>query len=75
MLFTTGGNDYTAGPYTVTIPALQTSVQFDVPINNDNILEADEMFSLNIDSSSLPDGVTSGTPDNAVVTITNDDCK
>jgi len=33
------------------------------------------MFSLGIVSSSLPNNVTSGTPDSATVTITNDDCE
>ena len=67
--------DYTSGPYTVTIPAGQTTATFDVTINNDNILEGDEDYVLTISLSSPPTGVTVGTPDQATVTIKNDDCK
>ena len=67
--------DYTSGPYTVTIPAGQTNATFDIPINNDDILEDIENFTLTINSSSLPTGVTPGDPDVATVTITDDDRK
>ena len=47
-----------------------TSVPFDIPINNDMVLEGNENFTLTIDSSSLPPtGVTVGDPDQATVTI------
>ena len=72
---TGGGVDYDSGPYTVTFPAGQTSVSFDSHINNDNILEASEDFTLTINSSSLPDGATVGNPSSATVTIVNDDGK
>ena len=71
----TGGVDYDSGPYTVTFPAEVTSVPFDVTINDDNIMEDDEDFMLIINSSTLPEGVTHGDPNNATVTVTNDDCK
>ena len=45
---TGGGVDYDSGPYTVTFPAGQTRASFDVPINDDNILEDDESFHLSI---------------------------
>ena len=67
--------DYTSGPYTVTIPAGQTNATFDIPINDDDILEDIENFTLTINSSSLPTGVTPGDPDVATVTITDDDRK
>ena len=54
----TGGVDYDSGPYSVMFTAGMTSVSFDVPINDDNILETNEDFTLTIDSSSLPNGVT-----------------
>ena len=54
----TGGDDYTAGPYDVTFAAGETSVSFDVPIIDDNILEEDEMFTLIIVPTSLPADVT-----------------
>ena len=51
-----------------------TSATFDVPINDDNILEDDEDFTLTIDSSDdvvvVDDDMGSTT-----VTINNDDCK
>ena len=67
--------DYTSGPYTVTFPAGQTTATFDVPINDDDILEGDEQFVLTIDETSLPTGVTHGTPCEATVTIVDDDGK
>ena len=67
--------DYTSGPYTVTIPAGQTNATFNVPITDDMILEGDENFMLTIDGTSLPDGVAPGIPDEATVTIVDNDCK
>ena len=67
--------DYTSGPYTVTFAAGQTTATFNVPITDDMILEGDEDFMLTIDSSSLPDGVTRGTPPEATVTIVDNDGK
>ena len=67
--------DYTSGPYTVTIPAGQTTATFNVAITDDMILEEDENFMLTFDPSSLPDGITRGTPGEATVTIVDDDCK
>ena len=67
--------DYNSGPYPVTFPAGVTSVTFDVPITDDNILEGNENFTLTIDQSSLPTNVNRGDPDEAIVTIVDDDCK
>jgi len=47
-------------------------VSFDVPINNDDIPESIEMFSLVIDPS-LPDRVTVGSPSQATVTLQDND--
>ena len=53
-----------------------TSVPFDIPINDDGILEGSETFMLTIDPNSLPPtGVTVGSPDQAIVTIVDDDGK
>ena len=52
-----------------------TSVPFDIPINDDDILEGDEDFMLTINPSSVPTGVTVGNPDQATVTIMDDDGK
>ena len=64
--------DYDSGPYTVTIPAGQTTATFNVSITDDMILEGDENFMLTIDSSSLPTDVTRGNPGEAMVTIYED---
>ena len=50
-----------------------TSVSFDIPINDDCILEDNETFNLTINPSSLPNGVTVGSYHQATVTIV--DCK
>ena len=69
------GVDYQSGRYTVAIPAGQTRAPFDIQINDDNILEDDEDFMLTIIPSSLPDGVTRGTPGQVSVTIIDNDRK
>ena len=65
----------TSGPYAATIPAGTTVATFDVPINDDDTLEPDENFMLTIDETSLPTGVTHGTPSQATVTILDNDRK
>ena len=72
---TDGGVDYDSGIYNVIIPAGETSVPFDVPINDDNIFESNEDFGLTIIPNTLPDGVTRGNPDSATVTIVDNDRK
>jgi len=67
--------DYYSGPYPVTFPAGVTSVTFDIPMWDDNILEGNENFMLTIDQSSLPTGVSPGDPDETAVTIVDDDRK
>ena len=70
----TGSVDYDSGPYTVTFRAGVTNVSFDVPIIDDNIFELfDETFVLTIDQSSLPTGFTVNNPNQAMVTIKDDD--
>ncbi|XP_065885723.1 hemicentin-1-like isoform X3 [Dysidea avara] len=66
---TGGGIDYDSGPYTVTFPAGGTRIPFDVPIYTDDIFKHDKDFTLTINPSSLPDGVTRGNPGSATVTI------
>ena len=76
IIILTGGDiDYSSGPFFVTFPARVTRVSFVVVISNDNILEGDEKFSLVIDPSSLPAGVTVSNPALAAVTIYDDDGK
>ena len=69
------GNDYTSGPYNVKFLAGSTSIPFDVPITNDDVLENNETFSLNIISSSVPDQVIIGNPRQSTVTIIDNDSK
>ena len=66
--------DYTSGPYSVTFPAGVTTVPFNITINDDNIFEENEDFTLTINSS-LPTGVMVGNPGQATVTIVDNDCK
>jgi len=70
---TGGGVDYNSGPYTVTFTAGQTSAFFGVPINDDNILENTEMFTLIINSATLPSHVTVSDPDQSTVDILESD--
>ena len=68
--------DYGSGPYTVTFPAGTTMVPFSVSIIDDMIFEGNENFTLTIDPTSLPPtGVSVGSPDQATVTIVDDDRK
>ena len=72
----TGGVDYVSGPYSVTIPAGETSASFDLSIINDNnIFEGNESFTLTIRTSSLPDRVMTEPFCDRTVTIVDDDCK
>ena len=59
--------------YTVVFFAGINSSQLNILINDDNILEADETFNLNINQSSLPDGVVVVDPSQVTVTIVDDD--
>ena len=71
--FTGGGVDYSSGLYNVTIPAGQISVSFNVPINDDNVFEENEEFLLTIDQSSSLNGVIIGSPNLAIVNISDND--
>ena len=51
------------------------TASFNIPINDDKVLETDEVFMLAIDNSSLPDDVTASSSHQATVTIVEDDCK
>jgi len=67
------GVDYNSGPYTVTFTAGQTSTTINVPINDDNILENTESFTVTIMRGPLPTGVTRGDPGSATVIIMDND--
>ena len=66
--------DYTSGPYSVTFPAGVTNVPFSISVNDDNVFEENENFTLTINSS-LPTGVMVGNPGQATVTIVDNDRK
>ena len=68
-----GGVDYDSGPYTVTFPAGQTSVSFNVSINDDRIFETNESLSLAIIQPSLPTGVSRRNPGQITVIILDND--
>ena len=52
-----------------------TSVPFNVSIIDDTVVEEKVKFTLHINSSSLPTDFTVGDPDQATVTIVDDDSK
>lgn len=56
-------------PYTVTFPAGSVRESFNVTIVDDNLLERDETFLLNIVPGTTPNGVIIGQPNNTEVTI------
>ena len=74
-ILTGGGIDYEYGPFDITFPAGETLAVFNVSINDDNIVEGNENFTLSINTSSLPNEVTIGNPVHTVVTIMDDDSK
>ena len=57
------------------IPAGERNGSFEISIIDDKMLESDELFDLNINTNTLPDGIIVGSPDTATVIITNDDSK
>jgi len=52
-----------------------TSVSFDVPINNDSVLEANETFHLSVIPSSLPGRISQSDPNETDISITDDESK
>ena len=65
------GDDYTAAPASVTIPANTASHTFTIATTEDTADEPNESFTLAI--GTLPAGVASGSPSSTTVTITDDD--
>ena len=68
-------NDYTTGPYSVTISAGMTNTSYNISITNDNLLEESETFYIFLNPTFLPSGVVVGDINQAAVTIINDDGK
>ena len=69
------GIDYGVGPYSVTFPAGSTRTLLDISINDDDIVEGIENFTLIIDPSSPLSNVTIGHYNQTTVTILDNDCK
>ena len=70
-----GDVDYESGPYKIIFPAGVTTISFNISIHDDDLLEANENFSLAINAESLPDGTTTDSPSTAIMIIRNDDSK
>ena len=75
MEYVGGGVDYNSGPYTVQFGVGITRVLFTVPVINDNILETNERFNLNINRSTLPESVFVSGPGQTTVTIVANESK
>ena len=76
VLLPTAGVDFSTDgfPKQVTIPAGQTSAQFEVRVINDLIVERDEQFQVSFTySGSQPGVVVNPDFDEAMITIRNDD--
>ena len=74
FFFLIGTNeDYSSGPYHIVFTAGMTEAVFNISMNDDDILEETETFNIIINSSSLPNNVTIGGLDEAVVTILDND--
>ena len=66
--------DYDSGPYYVMFFAGMTSVPFSISINNDTKFEGNETITLSINSQ-IPYGIIIGDPDEALLTVVDDDSK
>ena len=68
-----GGVDYNSGPYSIKILAGANRMTFNISINNDNILEDNEEFSLIINNTSLPSCVITNSSGRSTVIVRDDD--
>ena len=73
MEYVGGDVDYNSGPYTVQFDAGVTRVPFNVVVIDDNILEDNETFNLNINANLLPNRVTIGDHGQTTMTILDND--
>ena len=67
--------DFYSESYMINFDAGLTIAQFNISINDDDILEANETFSLSINSSSLPKNVRVGDYGQTTVIIVANDGK
>ena len=68
-----GGNDYVLKSTDVVIPAGQTNMKFSVTIMNDDTVETNENFMLEITSNSLPNKISITTPERTTIDIVDND--
>ena len=73
--YTGSGENFTFKQYNVTLPAGTTRISFNVSIINDDLLEYNEEFILNINHSLLPFNVYAGSNYQTTVMIVDDDGK
>ena len=69
------GTDSEKGPYCVTIPKGTISADYCINITNDEVLESDETFIIHINKTALHPDVVLVEPDEATVTIMDDEFK
>ena len=75
MEYVGGGVDYSSGPYIIQFNVGMTRASFSIPISDDNILEDNELFDLNVNELSLPEDVDVGSIGQAIVSIVDDESK
>ena len=61
---------YDSEEHRVTFPADANTTTFNINVTDDNILDSDRYLYLQINSTSLPDGVVVGYPSRATIIIT-----
>ncbi len=69
----TAGSDFAGGPYTVDFPAGDTRATLRIAIEDENVPEEREEFSVTIVAQGLPAGVSVGAPSESTVAIRDDD--
>ena len=68
-IMSTIGKDYNSGSYEILFTAGQTKVSFNISIFEDEIKDDNEMFTLTIFKTMLPDRVSAGNPSTSTVII------
>ena len=70
-----GNKDYAHGPYTAVFSAGTNHTKISIPINNDNVFEGNENFTVSINSSLITSSKIFGGIIQATVTILDNDRK
>lgn len=69
------GTDFEKGPLNVTIPKGERIADYCFDIINDTMLEDDKAFVLQINSNTLHSDIVLMDPEEATITIKDDECK